>query len=156
MELAFAVKDALLAALAAKAVPGGELDGVGVVDSWPRKGLRERSTVLVLDFEGDEQPATMRGGGGTVDDTFELEVVCAGVKPKTADARVARELARSMSDVVKRTVRESSSGMSVLGVSGVRMPGVRSYRVREFIVGEGRECDVTLRLRFTARIRNAG
>lgn len=149
MELAFAVKDALLVALV------DEFAGtdVRVVDSWPAKGLQERSTVLVLDFEGDEQPATMRGAGGTRDDDFTLDVVCAGIARKTADPKPARERARSMSDTVKRLARESSSGGTTLGVAGVRMPAVRRYTVREFVVGEGRECDVTLTLAFRGRHR---
>lgn len=157
-DLAFDVKEALVAAFeaAAELVPPAPLAGVSVYDSWPKKAIQGNRSVLVLDFEGDEEPATMRAGGGTYDDTFRIDIAVA-VKRLVGDAKPIRDEARKLSAEVKTLVREQGAPgpAGAFGVAGVRMPRVRRYRVVEYVLDKGRECDIHLTLEFIGRVRAA-
>lgn len=155
-ELAFDIKDALIDALraAVAAAPvGGALHDVEVHESWPQRGVQHKRSVLVLDFEGDEQPATLRAGGGTRDDTFRIDVAVA-VWARGLDARELRSKTKPISNAVKALVRAEGAARpgGCFGVAGVRQPEVRSYRVVEYVLDDARrECDVHLTLQFVGR-----
>lgn len=159
-ELAFRIKDGLVDALRAAVEAAGEgdpLHGVDVHESWPVRAVQGKRSVLVLDFEGDERPASMRAGGGTRDDTFRIDVAAA-VWEFESDARVLRGLARPISNAIKAMVRAEGAANpgGIFGVANVRQPEIRAYKVREYVLEEGkRECDVHLSIQFTARHRAA-
>lgn len=153
MEYAFDVRDGLLAVLAtASASAASPLHGVEVHDSWPTKGIQAREAILVLDFDGGEVPATMSAAGGSRDETFSLVVELA-VQATEAEAKSIRDRARVIANELKRLVREGTAGNTTLGVVQVRDPRVRRYRVEQFVLDRGRECDVSLTFDFTARHR---
>lgn len=153
--VAFAVKDALVAALEAeRAVVGSPLYGVDVLDAWPAGRINSKDTVLVLDIDGDKTPATMRAGGGTRNETFEIDLAVAAVR-KTNDAAEVRSRASDMARRVAQLVQaQAGAGAPPFGVANLlKLLVTGSYNVREFVHDKGRECDVRYRVQGTARLR---
>lgn len=157
MDAAFNLKDALVdatKAAVAAAAPGTAFDGTEVHESWPNKGLQGSKAILFLDFDGDEVPATMRAGGGTRDATIRYDVVVA-VTAYENDPRLVRAATKPLIDEFKKLVRGEGAVRpgGAFGVAGVRMPAIRSFRVVEFVLDQGRrECDVHFSLEFVARV----
>lgn len=153
-DFGFALKEALVALFqeaADSASDGDPLYGVSVEDTWPAKGVQAERSILVLDFTFDEQPATMRAGGGTTDDTVSIDVGIA-VWMFTAEAKAVRAVALPISRAIKALIRASGATTPVLGVTGARMPKVRTGRVVEFVLDGGRrECDIHFTVQFTGR-----
>lgn len=159
-ELAFRIKDGLVDAIraaVAAAVEGEPLYDVDVHESWPEKGVQGKRSILVLDFEGDEQPATMRAGGGTRDDTFRIDVAVAAWEYES-DPRLVRAIVQPISNALKAMIRAEGGANpgGIFGVAGVRQPEIRAYKVREYVLDKGRrECDVHLTVQFVGRNRAA-
>lgn len=149
--LCFAAKGALVLKLEALTVPGGELEGVRVEDSWPSGRINSRDTVLVTDISGSQQPATLRAGGGTRDDVFRIDVACAAVE-RTGQSARPRARAQELAAAVERLVALESAARPSLGIVKLRQLTIVEYDVREFIHDKGRECDVHFKVECKGRL----
>lgn len=153
--VALATKEALVAALnVERAVELSVLHAVDVLDAWPSERIKTRDTVLVLDIDGDIQPATLRAGGGSRDERFEIELAVAAVR-RTNDAAEVRLRAAEMAQRVAQLVQaQAGVGSPPFGVPNLRRLLVTgTYAIREFTHDTGRECDFRYRVEGIARLR---
>lgn len=147
------VLDALVDALRAEAeVAGSPLEGIKVFDGEPGGQNRPSELVVVGDVDGDEEPATMRAGGGTRDELYRIEVTV-GARKRTDNARVVRRRAAELARRVERVIFDESAKASPLGLPAVRSLLVRGGKdLRQWVLDKERECDVILRVEVKARL----
>jgi hypothetical protein len=135
-----------------RGVQGSPLYAVAVFDGEPGGQVRPSELVVVGDVLGDEEPATLRAGGGSREERYTVEVTV-GARRRTDNTRTVRQRAIAMAQRVERVVYDANNARPPFGDARIRHVLLRGGKdCRQWVLGDERECDVVVRVEVVARI----